>query len=184
VLTGVLRGLERFTGIGLVREIGDFVRAIEDLTGALRARVAQVNSLLTSDATALVLVTAPEPRLITETEDLARALSAVHLRAHGVVVNRVLPRALYGGGADLSRPAGASGSLATRLARAFADVSTLAARQDATLEPLLRTAGAPLLGEVPLLANPPGSLADLDVLVGHLLPHPATAAASARGRVV
>src|SRR5262249_52090222 len=42
VLSGVLRGLERFTGIGLVREIGDFVRVIEDLTGALRARVAQV----------------------------------------------------------------------------------------------------------------------------------------------
>jgi hypothetical protein len=52
-------GLERFTGIGLVGEIGEFVRAIEDLTGALRARVAQVNALLASDATALVLVTAP-----------------------------------------------------------------------------------------------------------------------------
>src|SRR5262249_35359450 len=90
ILAAVLRGLERFTGIGLVREVGDFVRVIENLTGALRARVAQVNSLLTSDATALVLVTAPEPRLITETEDLARALTAVHLRAHGVVVNRVL----------------------------------------------------------------------------------------------
>src|SRR5262249_3108505 len=46
VLTGVLRGLERFTGIGLVREIGEFVRAIEDLTGALRERVAQVDGLL------------------------------------------------------------------------------------------------------------------------------------------
>src|SRR5262249_12422055 len=136
------------------------------------------------DATALVLVTAPEPRLITETEDLARALTAVRLRAHGVVVNRVLPRSLYGGGTDLSPPAGASGALATRLARAFAEVSTLAARQESTLEPLLRTAGAPLLAEVPLLASPPGSLADLDVLVGHLLPDIDTAAASARGRGV
>jgi anion-transporting ArsA/GET3 family ATPase len=184
VLTGVLRGLERFTGIGLVREIGDFVRAIEDLTGALRTRVAQVNALLTSQATALVLVTAPEPRLVTETEDLARALAAVRLRAHGVVVNRVLPRNLFGDGADLSPPAGASGALATRLARAFTEVRTLAARQEATLEPLLRSAGAPVLAEVPLLANPPGSLADLDVLVGHLLPHTDTAAASARGRGV
>src|SRR5262245_15350456 len=182
VLTGVLRGLERFTGIGLVREIGDFVRAIEDLTGALRARVAQVNALLTSEATALVLVTAPEPRLVTETEDLARALTAVRLRAHGVVVNRVLPRARVGGGAATSPRAGASAALARRLARAFAEVRTLAARQEATLEPLLRSAGAPVLAEVPLLANPPGSLADLDVLVGHLLPHTDTAAASARGR--
>jgi hypothetical protein len=34
ILAAVLRGLERFTGIGLVREVGDFVRVIEDLTGA------------------------------------------------------------------------------------------------------------------------------------------------------
>jgi len=181
VLSGVLRGLERFTGIGLVREIGDFVRAIEDLTGALRARVAQVHALLASEATALVLVTAPEARLVGETEELARALAAVHLRTHGVVVNRVLPRALSGGAAPSSPPAGVSRPLAARLARAFADVRQLAARQDATLEPLLRTAGAPVLAEVPLLATPPGSLADLDTLVGHLLPEADTSAAPARG---
>src|SRR5262245_14561424 len=63
VLTGVLRGLERFTGIGLVREIGDFVGVIEDLTGALRTRVAEVDALLKGDATSLLLITAPEPRL-------------------------------------------------------------------------------------------------------------------------
>ena len=181
VLSGVLRGLERFTGIGLVREIGDFVRAIEDLTGALRARVAQVHALLASEATALVLVTAPEARLVGETEELARALTAVHLRTHGVVVNRVLPRALSGGAAPSSPPAGVSRPLAARLARAFADVRQLAARQDATLEPLLRTAGAPVLAEVPLLATPPGSLADLDTLVGHLLPEADASAAPARG---
>ena len=160
VLSGVLHGLERFTGIGLVGEIGEFVRAIEDLTGALRARVAQVNALLASDATALVLVTAPEPRLIAETEDLARALAAVRLRTHGVVVNRVLPRALYGSAAAApAPPAGVPRPLATRLERALAEVRILAARQEATLEPLLRTASAPVLAEVPFLSTPPGSLA-------------------------
>jgi anion-transporting ArsA/GET3 family ATPase len=185
VLTGVLRGLERFTGIGLVREIGDFVRAIEDLTGGLRSRVAQVNALLTSDATAVVLVTAPELRLITETEDLARALAAVRLRPHGVIVNRVLSRALFGPGVTApAPPAGVPRSLGTRLARAFAEVRSLAARQEAILEPLLRTAGAPVLAEVPLLATAPGSLADLETLGGHLLPEPGVAAASARGHHV
>jgi len=185
VLSGVLRGLERFTGIGLIGEIGEFVRAIEDLTGALRARVAQVNALLASDATALVLVTAPEPRLITETEELARALAAVHLRTHGVVVNRVLPRALYGSAvAAPAPPAGVPRQLATRLEHALAEVRTLAARQEATLEPLLRTAGAPVLAEVPFLATPPGSLADLDALAGHLLPDADSVVAPARGRGV
>lgn len=182
VLAGVLRGLERFTGIGLVREIGDFVRAIEDLTGALRARVAQVDGLLKSDATSLVLVTAPEPRLITETEELARALAAVRLRVHGVVVNRLLPRTLYGAGAPLPPAlAGVAGPLAARLERGFADLRALAARQEATLAPLLSTAAAPLLAEVPLLTTPPGSLADLDAVAGHLLPDAAAKASTAGG---
>ncbi len=182
VLTGVLRGLERFTGIGLVREIGDFVRVIEDLTGALRARVAHVDALLRSDATSLVLVTAPEPRLVTETGELARALAAVRLRVHGVVVNRVLPRAIYGPGVPPVPPlAAVPGKLATRLGHGFADLRRLAARQEATLAPLLRTAAAPLLAEIPLLSAAPGSLADLDVVATHLLPDPGTAPSSAGG---
>jgi anion-transporting ArsA/GET3 family ATPase len=182
VLTGVLRGLERFTGIGLVREIGDFVRVIEDLTGALRERVAQVDALLKSDAASLVLVTAPEPRLIAETEELARALAAVRLRVQGVVVNRVLPRTLYGADAPAPSPlASVSEPLRTRLADAFGDLRTLAARQEATLEPLLANAGAPLLAEVPLLTTPPGSLADLEALERHLLPEDSAASAPARG---
>jgi anion-transporting ArsA/GET3 family ATPase len=182
VLTGVLRGLERFTGIGLVREIGDFVRVIEDLSGALRARVAQVDALLKSDAASLVLVTAPEPRLIAETEELVRALAAVGLRVQGVVVNRVLPRAVYGADAATQPPpSGVPGPLAARLERGFADLRTLAARQEATLAPLLRTAGAPLLAEIPLLTTSPGSLADLDIVAAHLLPEPGAATSSAGG---
>ena len=180
VLGGVLRGLERFTGIGLVREIGDFVRVIEDLTGALRVRVAEVDALLKSDATSLLLVTAPEPRLTGETEELARALADVQLRVHGVIVNRVLPRAVYD--ADpAGPPAGVTGALAARLARAAADLRTLAARQQATLAPLLETAAAPLLGQVPMLATPPASLAELETVASCLLPEPGTSAVSARG---
>src|SRR5262245_10056507 len=180
VLGGVLRGLERFTGIGLVREIGDFVRAIEDLTGALRVRVAEVDALLKSDATSLLLVTAPEPRLTGETEELARALADVQLRVHGVVVNRVLPRAVYDAEPP-GAPAGVTDALAARLVRGFADLRTLAARQEATLAPLLRTAAAPLLGQVPMMATPPASLADLETIAGCLLPEAGTSPVAARG---
>src|SRR5262249_9872405 len=180
VLGGVLRGLERFTGIGLVREIGDFVRAIEDLTGALRVRVAEVDALLKSDATSLLLVTAPEPRLAGETEELARALADVQLRVRGVGVNRVLPRAVYD--TDPAEAlAGVTDALAARLVRGFADLRTLAARQAATLAPLLRTAAAPLLGQVPMMATPPASLADLETIAGCLLPEAGTSPVAARG---
>src|SRR5439155_413152 len=49
ILAAVLRGLERFTGIGLVREVGEFVGVIEALTGALRERVRAVGALLAPD---------------------------------------------------------------------------------------------------------------------------------------
>jgi anion-transporting ArsA/GET3 family ATPase len=146
--------------------------------------VAQVDALLKSDATALALVTAPEPRLISETEELACALARVGLHIHGVVVNRVLPRAVYGADAPAPAPlGGVTGALAARLERAFGNLRTLAERQEATLAPLLRTAGAPLLAEVPLLATPPGSLADLDVVATHLLARsPASGASNPDGR--
>ena len=73
-----------------------------------------------------------------------------------------------------------SDALAGRLARAVADLRTLAARQESTLAPLLRTAAAPLLAEVPLLATPPGSLSDLEVVAAHLFPECGGAAVAVR----
>jgi len=182
LLQGVLHGLERFTGIGLVREIGDFIRAIEGLMDGLRARVAAVAALLRSPDTSLLLVTAPEPRLTAETEELARGLTAIDLAIGGVIVNRALPQALFGPAAPTPAaiPALPSG-LARRLARGYADLRLLAARQHATLGPLLATARAPLLAEAPLLSTPPASLDELTALARHLVPERATPPAPARG---
>lgn len=171
VLAAVLRGLERFTGIGLVREIGDFVRAIEALTGGLRDRVAKVAALLRSDTTVLLLVTAPEPRLVGEGEALAKALAEIDLGVGGVIVNRALPRALFGPTLrDPGDPDGVPPRLATRLRRSWSELRAVAAREEATLGPLVARARAPVVAEVPLLAANPGSLADLLVVARHLFP--------------
>jgi anion-transporting ArsA/GET3 family ATPase len=178
VLSAVLRGLERFTGIGLVREVGDFVRVIEALTGALRERVRAVGALLTDPGTMPLLVTAPEPHLVAETDALVRGLGAIGLSIHGIVVNRALARATFGrGAADPGPPEGAAGPLATRLAAGYAELRALAARQEATLAPLVASARAPVLAEVPLLSTAPASLADLAALARHLVPDPGRAAA-------
>src|SRR5207245_10713374 len=101
------------TGVGLVREVGEFVGLIEVMTGALRERVRAVGALLTSDGTMPLLVTAPEPRLVAETEALVRALGAIGLSIQGMVVNRALPRAIFGRGApDAGLPDGIPGALA------------------------------------------------------------------------
>jgi len=178
ILTAVLRGLERFTGIGMVREVGDFVRVIEALTGALRERVRAVGALLGSPGTMPLLVTAPESHLVAETEALVRGLGAIGLSIHGIVVNRALPRATFGSAAtDPGPPEGASGALAARLAAGYAELRALGARQEATLAPLVASARAPVLAEVPLLSTAPGSLADLAALARHLVLDPGRAAA-------
>jgi anion-transporting ArsA/GET3 family ATPase len=106
VLDAVLSGVERFTGIGLVREVGDFVRAIDTLSGALAARIRAVQATLAGAGTALVLVAAPEPRLVGETGELVEALGRTGLRIGGIVVNRSVPRALFEHPADVSPPDG------------------------------------------------------------------------------
>jgi anion-transporting ArsA/GET3 family ATPase len=182
VLGGVLRGLERFTGVTLVREIGEFIEAIEALTGALRTRVAETQALLRSDATSLVLVTAPEPRLVSETTALADALARVGLRIDGVIVNRALPQAAFG--AHVSEPplpVALGAPLEHRLRRSFEDLQLLAARQQATLAPLLATARAGVLAEVPLLSTAPASLDELAALGRHLVPATACDVAASRG---
>ena len=175
VLGGVLRGLERFTGVTLVREIGEFVGAIEALTGALRDRVAETQALLRSDATSLVLVTAPEPRLTTETSALVRALAEVELRLDGVIVNRALRQAEFGAHVvPPPLPVALGAQLERRVRGTFEDHRRLAARERATLAPLLEIADAPIVAEVPLLAAAPAALDELVALGSHL----ATAAGS------
>jgi len=183
VLSGVLRGLERFTGMTLVSEIAEFVRAIEALMGALRTRVAETRALLASEGTSLLLVTAPEPRLVGETRALVEALGPVGLRIDGVIVNRALPQARYGSDVDEPPlPIVLPRALADRLRRSFEDLQALAARQAATLAPVLQTARASIVAEVPLFPGAPATLDDLVRLGHHLIPSAAAAEGAGPGR--
>src|SRR5207249_12262255 len=72
---------------------------------------------------------------------------------------------------------GVPGALAARLAASYRELRALGARQEATLAPLVASARAPVLAEVPLLATDPGSLADLATIARHLFPGSGRAAA-------
>ena len=113
-----------------------------------------------------------------ENARLAHALAGLGLPIGGIIVNRMLPRALFAPGAP-PPPDGLPPALVARLRRAHAELATLAARQEAVLQPLVDGAGAPVLAEVPLLPGDLGSLADLGVIARHLFPAPAAAPPSA-----
>src|SRR5439155_799548 len=96
-------------------------------------------------------VAAPEPRLVAETDTLVRALAAIDLRIGGIVVNRALPRALFGTATPPpAPPTGVSPTLAARLRRSYQDLRTLAAHQEAALAPLVATGGAPVVATLGL----------------------------------
>jgi len=183
VLDAVLRGLERFTGVGLVREVGDFVRAIDTLSLALAARVRSVQATLTGPGTALILVAAPEPRLVGETGVLVEALGRTGLRIGGIIVNRSLPRAVFDSSSAAEMPVlpDLPSGMLTRLRRGYEDLQGLAARQEAVLAPLVERARAPVVARVPLMAAGPGSLAELAAIGAHLFPETDEPRVQARG---
>jgi hypothetical protein len=84
-------------------------------------------------------------------------------------VNRALPPSLFGPDApDPGVPPGTPPALAAKLRHAFAELRREAARQQATLAPMLQAAGAPQLVQVPPLASTPVTVAGLEELAAHL----------------
>src|SRR5206468_2166706 len=136
-------------------------RLYQNLSGTLAGTaeymaVEQVYRLAHEGGYDLLLVDTPPARHAVDFLDaprrLARALAGIDLRIEGIVVNRALPRAIFGNGApDPGPPGGVPAALAARLGRSWADLRVLAARQETTLAPLAASAGAPIVAAVPLL---------------------------------
>ena len=68
VLGTILRVLEQFTGLTLVRDIADFVGAFDGMIDGLRDRAQQVERLLRAPTTAFVLVAVPNMGAVGRTE--------------------------------------------------------------------------------------------------------------------
>ena len=167
--------LERVSGVELLREVGEFLRAFDSMADDFRARAARVRELLGDPATAFVAVTSARPESVRETIFLAGRLRGSGMGLAGAVVNRVHAGAPLAPGAEaeLGRLLGAG--LARKVASGAHDAHTLAERDRAGLEQLRRElAGAPLI-EVPELDGDVNDLAALTLVSRHLF-------ASADGR--
>ena len=164
-LGAILRALEQFTGLTLVSDIADFVRAFDAMIDALRERAECVQRLMRAPHTAFLIVAAPSTIAVGQTQEFYRTLEGAGVACAGLVINRVLPRRIFD--RDLPPPTSTAMShlpagLGDKLARAFNDFHTLAAHQYAAIDRLReQLALGDRLTEVPAFPGDLASLADV-----------------------
>lgn len=83
--------LARFTGAGILEEMGDFIVLLKDLYEPLTARTHAFESLLRGEDTRFVVVSSPQPAALAEARFFLDELGRRDLRPGAVVVNRVTP---------------------------------------------------------------------------------------------
>lgn len=165
-LSAVLRGLERFTGFEMLRDVAEFVGGLEEFSAGFQERAASVARFLREPATSFVLVTTPESARIAETLAFHAELVRAGLPFAGFVVNRVLPPSLLGSPPfpDVERVSAADLQLGRKLVELQRRYATLVRAERAEIDRLQAAAPDALIVEVPLATDEPSSLGRLVTL--------------------
>ncbi len=163
-LQAFFRTVSRLIGTEVVDDLVLFFQAFEGMEDGFRQRAHRVLELLSDEATAFVLVTAPARDAVAEAKYFADRLEAAGLQVSGLVVNRIHPefdtldpaRPPVGRGERVAGAAeeGAGGPEARPLAELYAnlgDFIQLAHRERRHLEGLERSVGNVPVVRVPLL---------------------------------
>ena len=144
-LQAFFRSVSKVIGTEVIEDLVLFFQAFEGMEDGFRQRAQRVTDLLTDDATAFVLVTAPARDAVSEARYFADRLEAAHLRISGLVVNRIHPDF------EASTPAGPPPSDFEELYANLADFVELSKRERSHLEGLERSVGTVPVVKVPLL---------------------------------
>ncbi|MBY0277700.1 hypothetical protein K2Z84_20385 [Candidatus Binatia bacterium] len=182
LLSAVLAGLERMTGLSLLSDISALATDFGAVVPGFRERARAIRALLRADDTRYVLLAAPDPHATRDLIAFAREVERAGVTLDAVVVNRVLrftpedqaaPASLaHGSAAPLGPSSGGaprrrwSATLARHLVACAKDLDTLRAAQDAVIDGLrdglLRAAegdrSSPVWVELPALSPAPTSL--------------------------
>jgi anion-transporting ArsA/GET3 family ATPase len=156
-LAAVLKVLERWTGLTLLRELSDFAGGFEHLIDGFRTRAAAIDKALRAPETSFIIVTTPEPSIVAATLAFDRELGRAAFPIAGVIANRVYDFPPLAPDAGERAPA----ALRRKLRDSYADFAALAARDRAALDALQSQASAPLLAALPVFEDAPTSLAGL-----------------------
>ncbi len=88
----LVRTVSRVVGAAFLEDVVDFFAAFEGIDRGFRDRAAEVEALLTSSATAYVIVTAPRDEPLREARWISERLQRRSLSVALLVVNRLTPR--------------------------------------------------------------------------------------------
>jgi anion-transporting ArsA/GET3 family ATPase len=156
-LGAVLKALERWTGLTLLRELSDFVAGFEHLIDGFRARAQAIEQALRAPDASFAIVATAEPNTIAATLAFGRELRAGGYPVAGIIANRVydFPPLAPGAGRQ------AAAALRGKLIANYADFAALGARDRAALDALRSESSVPLLAVLPVLEEAPTSLAAL-----------------------
>jgi anion-transporting ArsA/GET3 family ATPase len=166
-LSALLKALQRWTGLDLLRDLADFVGAFEGMIEGFNRRAEEVGSLLRDTSTTFVLVTTAEPHTIESTIGFHRDLVEGGFPVAGIIANRVLafPR-LGEGEAGIALDE----RLRSKMLRTYEELHTLSRRDRQALRHLHAETHAPLLAAVPAIASAPTSVAGLESFARLLVP--------------
>ena len=158
-LAAVLKALERWTGMTLLRELSDFVAGFEHLVEGFRARAQAIDQALRAPDTSFAIVATPEPNTVAG--DARLRSRAARRRLRGGRHHRQ-PRRTTSRRSAPSAGARAPAALRDKLVANYADFAALAARDRAALDaPASRRPARRCSPSLPVLEEAPASLAGL-----------------------
>lgn len=183
LLSAVLAGLERMTGLSLLGDISALATDFGAVVPGFRRRARAIRDLLRADETRYVLLAAPDPHATRDIVGFAAEVERAGVSIDAVVVNRVLPSALdtgepvrSGAHAAAESPGAVhakgrwSASLARNLVACAQDLDTLRSAQRTVIDALeagLEADGTrpePLWVELPTLTPAPTTLTGIVAL--------------------
>ncbi len=88
-----LETLERVIGLGMIRDLSEFVLLFKDMLGDFKQRASGSQALLGAERTRFVLVTSPNRTAVEEAAFFLQQISERGFHFGGFVINRVLPLA-------------------------------------------------------------------------------------------
>jgi len=164
-----VRTVGRVVGGEVLDDALAFFQAFEGMEAGFRERAAAVQTLLSSNETAYVLVASPRADTVEEAAYFARKLASTHLPVEALIVNRMHPRFGAGrGDADRARAATLEGTPIGSLYANLADFRQMADEEEAELVGLVDAVAPAPVVRVPFLADDVHDLGTLAEIGSHL----------------